>query len=309
MRRTTVILWLTLVLSVALVAQAGQHIAAKILTIQGRVEVEQSPWAAAQINQILYVGNKIRTGPRSRAALLLADETQLKLSENSELQLTTVRPASNLLVRVAEAGARTDQSVLRMNKGRAWLRSKKTPAAVQVTTPAVTAAIRGTEFDIQVADDGETVATVLEGSVRFFNDLGDLLLSPGEQGRCRIGEAPTKVVILNPEDAVQWTLFYSAAVSSRDYPFIYATAEAARANLSGVGADPVRSAQIQHDAGNLQAALEALQSVNSPEAALTRGWVYWAQNLITEADGRVQPCSCTGSANTSWFVHRTLPHE
>jgi tetratricopeptide (TPR) repeat protein len=154
---------------------------------------------------------------------------------------------------------------------------------VRVTTPSVTAAIRGTEFDIQVAADGESTVTVLEGSISFFNDFGSIVVNPGEQGRCRVGEAPTKTVILNPEDAVQWTLFYSAAVSPRDYPFIYASPQQAQANLGNAGSNPVRLAQIQHDAGNLEAALVSLQGVASPEAAETRGWIYLEQNLIGEA--------------------------
>jgi len=208
MKRAGYCAFLLMLFSPLLPGQDGENIAAKILSVQGQVEVEQSPWGPAEAGQILYAGNRIRTGPNSRAALLLADETQVKLSENSELELRAVRPASNLLVRLAQAGAQADQSVLNMGRGRAWLRSKKTPAAVSIGTPSVTAAIRGTEFDIQVADDGETTATVVEGVIDFFNDLGTVSLNPGEQGRCRIGEAPTKTVILNPEDAVQWTLFY-----------------------------------------------------------------------------------------------------
>ncbi|MEE8348854.1 MAG: TonB-dependent receptor [Acidobacteriota bacterium] len=282
MTKVTCILGLLLVMTTIIGAQGDQDIAAKILSVQGRVEVEQSPWAPAKSNQILYPGNRIRTGPRSRAALLLADETQLKLSENSELQLRAVRQSSDLLTRITGA-PRTDQSILNLDRGRAWLKSKKKPAPVRVTTPSVTAAIRGTEFDIQVAADGETTATVLEGSINFFNDLGSIVVDPGEQGHCRVGEAPTKTVILNPEDAVQWALFYSASVSPRDFPFIYASQQQAQANLGNAGADPVRLAQIQHDAGNLEAALTALQGVASPAAAETRGWIYLEQNLIGEA--------------------------
>lgn len=282
MKKATCILGLLLGLTAMIGAQGDQEFAAKVLSVQGRVEVEQSPWAPASVDMILYQGNRIRTGPRSRVALLLADETQLKVSENSELQLIAVRQSSNLFTRVTTA-PRADQSILNINRGRAWLRSKKKPAPVLVTTPSVTAAIRGTEFDIQVADDGETTATVLEGSINFFNDLGSIVVNPGEQGRCRVGEAPTKTVILNPEDAVQWTLFYSAAVSPRDYPFLYASPQQAQANLANAGSNPVRLAQIQHDAGNLEAALGSLQGVDSPEASETRGWIYLEQNLIGEA--------------------------
>lgn len=284
MRKTGIVaLLFGLVFTPLMLAQQERSIAAKVLSVQGQVEIEQSPWAVAQVNQILYAGDRIRTGPRSRAALLLADETQLKLAENSELELRVVRPASNLLIRVAEAGARADQSILNVNKGKAWIRSKKVPAAAQITTPAVTAAIRGTEFAIRVEEDGETFATVIEGSIDFFNDRGRIIVNPGEQGRCRVGEAPTKVVVVNPEDAVQWMLFYSAAVSPRDYPFIAVSPPQAPGNPSGGGANPVRVAQVRHDAGELNAALTVLDGISSPEAAEVRGWIYLEQNRIREA--------------------------
>lgn len=294
MRKVNFGMLVGLLLLIPVLAQSDQNIAAKILSIQGQVQVQQSPPVPAQVNQILYPGNVITTGPRSRTALLMADETQLKLSENSELTLNAVRPVSNLLVRVTETGPRIDQSIINMNKGRAWVRSKRTPAAVQVRTPAVTAAIRGTEFDIRVNDDGYTETTVVEGAVDFFNDLGTVVINPGEQGRCRVGEAPTKVVVLNPEDAVQWTLYYTASVSPRDYPFLYSSREQALSNANGLVSDPVRTAQIQHDAGDLEAAMASLQGQDSPAAAETRGWIYLEQNRIREAIedfGRAPPDS------------------
>ena len=124
---------------------------------------------------------------------------------------------------------------------------------------------------------------MVEGAVDFFNDLGTVVINPGEQGRCRVGEAPTKVVVLNPEDAVQWTLYYTASVSPRDYPFLYSSREQALSNANGPVSDPVRTAQIQRDAGDLEAALASLQGQDSPAAAETRGWIYLEQNRIREA--------------------------
>ncbi|HEV8131947.1 MAG TPA: TonB-dependent receptor [Acidobacteriota bacterium] len=262
------------------------QIAGKVIAALGRVEVQQSgrPFVAAANNQTLNAGDVVRTGPQSRAVILLADETQLKLNANTQLQLQAVRQTSNLLVRVAQAGARADQSILNLSSGEAWLRSRKTPASMRVTTPAVTAAIRGTEFDLRVAGDGESVVTVLEGSVDYRNDQGFVFVNSGEQGRARPGQAPTKTVILNPRDAVQWTLFYSGSVSPRDYPFVFASLNQAKNALAGASAgDPVRLAQIRHDAGDSDGALKALEGVASAEAAETRGWILLEQNRIREA--------------------------
>ncbi|MBI2822976.1 MAG: TonB-dependent receptor, partial [Acidobacteria bacterium] len=283
LRKSLIVLVLALGFSTAGLAQ----IAGKMIGTLGRVEVQpagQPGFLPAALNQTLNTGDVVRTGPQSRAVILLADETQLKLNANTQLQLAAVRQSSNLLVRVAQAGARADQTILNMPAGQAWLRAKKTPAAVRVNTPAVTAAIRGTEFDLRVAADGESIATVLEGSLDYRNDLGFVIVDPGEQGRARVGEAPSKVVIVNPRDAVQWTLFYSGSVSPRDYPFVYSSVDQARAALSaGPIPDPVRRAQAQHDAGDVQAALRTLQGVAAPGGAETRGWILLEQNQIAAA--------------------------
>ena len=279
MRRVAILLPVALFFTAVAFGQVG----AKILSIQGRVEVQQSPWAPASVNQVLNIGASIRTGDQSRAVVLLADETQIKINSNSELTLRAVRQTSSLLVRVTQAAAQQDQSALNLLKGEAWLRAKQRPANLRIGTPAVTAAIRGTEFDIKVADDGETVATVLEGTIDFRNDQGFVLVNSREQGRARVGQAPTKTVLLNPEDAVQWTLFYTAAVSPRDYPFQFSSPGQAKAALPAATGNPVRTAELQHDAGNLQGALAALLGTNTPEAAEVRGWILLEQNRIRDA--------------------------
>src|SRR5439155_5551013 len=80
-----------------------------------------------------------------------------------------------------------------------------------------------------------------------------------------------------------WTLFYSASVSPRDYPFRYRSAEEARAAAAAAAGDPVRAAQTAHDAGDLAGALRALEGASSPEAAETRGWILLEQNRVADA--------------------------
>jgi tetratricopeptide (TPR) repeat protein len=262
----------------------AQDPAGRMVAFRGQVEVE-SPEGSnpARLNQDLFDGDLVRTYEQSRAALLLADETQLKLSENTEMRLQSANRSSTLISRVAAVGDRAEQSLLNLGSGRAYIRSKKTPARVRVDTPAVTAAIRGTEFDILVRPDGETVATVLDGSIDYSNPWGSIVVLSGEQGTARIGEAPTKTVILNPEDAVQWTFFYTTAVSPRDYPFVAASAETATRELSEGVADPLRQAMLLYDSGQAGPALATLSGETSPEAAEVRGWILLGQNQIEEA--------------------------
>lgn len=257
--------------------------AAQVIGLQGRVETHLTDWAAAQLDQVLVEGQGVRTFRRSRAVLLLADETQFKMNANSELQLQQVRATSSFLTRISQAAAQSGQTILNLRQGQIYLRSRKRPTRVQVNTPSVTAAIRGTEFDLDVAPDGTSVVTVLTGIVDFRNDFGSIVVNSGEQGTARVGQPPTKTVILNPENAVQWSYFYSASVSSRDYPFETRSAAEAQRLLASGPSSPLETARLLFDAGQPERALETLQGVSGQEAAAIRGWLHLARQEIENA--------------------------
>jgi len=284
--------------SLDLAAQA----AGKIVSLQGRAEIRKvgaAPWLPAANLQLLANGDTIRTLAQSRAVLLLADESQVKLNSNTTLELRNIRQTSNLLQRIVQtSAAQGGQSLLGLSSGQAWLKSKLRPANVTVATPAVTAAIRGTEFDLLVAADGESTLSVLEGLVDFRNDLGAVLVASGEQGRARIGQAPTKSVLLRPRDAVQWTLFYSGAISSADYQLLNETparlrtiADAARTrSVTSPGDVPnlLLLARAEHDLGDKKKAEEALVAALAAEPANAEvqadlAWIYLETNRTAQA--------------------------
>ena len=65
-----------------------------------------------------------------------------------------------------------------------------------------------------------TRLTVVEGVVEFRNPQGSVLVAAKEQAIAKPGEAPRKVVIINPRDAVQWALYYPPLTDYRQviYP-------------------------------------------------------------------------------------------
>jgi tetratricopeptide (TPR) repeat protein len=281
---------------------AHAEIAGKVISLQGKAEVKKTgtaPWMPAANQQQLEGGDTIRTLALSRAVVLLADETQLKLNASTTLELRSVRQSSNLLTRVVASNlSQGSQSLLNLAGGQVWLRSKLKPADVRINTPAVTAAIRGTEFDIKVAEDGESVLTMLEGVVDFRNDQGSITVSSGEQARCRIGQAPTKSVILRPRDAVQWVLYYPGAISPADYPSLGQTPEQLKSTLAGAAerrksapgdaANLLLLARAQRDLGQRKDAEETLKSLvaASPqdmEARTDLGWLYLEERRTREA--------------------------
>lgn len=182
----------------------------KIIALHGRVEhapaSAQDAWTGAQAFQSLFVSDRVRTLTASRAAILFVDETQVKLNAQAILTVRAVRQP---------AGAPTAFELLR---GEGWFRTKNPRAGVTINTPAAAAAIRGTEINLRVADDDTTTLTVVEGSVEFSNPLGAIIVDAGEEATARPGQAPTKRVILNPENAVQWALYYPTAIAPQDLP-------------------------------------------------------------------------------------------
>lgn len=168
--------------------------AAQIVALAGQGQTRprgEGPWSPAILSQQLGAGAGVRTLELSSAALLLADRTQIRMSANAQLRLCESQP---------------ERSLLELAAGRLWARTKKTPASLQLQTPAALAVVRGTDWDVEVDGAGRTTLTVLSGQVDLSNDFGRVELGPAEQGYAEPGKAPVKRVLVRPRDRVQWVM-------------------------------------------------------------------------------------------------------
>lgn len=166
--------------------------AAQIVALAGQGQTRApgvEPWSAAALAQQLGPGADVRTLALSSAALLLADRTQIRMSASAQVRLCESQP---------------ERTLLELAAGRLWARTKKTPAALQLQTPAALAVVRGTDWDVEVDTAGRTTLTVLSGLVELSNAQGSVQLGPAEQGFVEPGQAPTKRVLVNPRERVQW---------------------------------------------------------------------------------------------------------
>ena len=183
----------------ALAQDAGQ-----VVSVLGGAEVwRDGRWQALDVGAILAPGEVIRTGEGGRLAILLANGVQLKLNANSQLELKQVNPPTEGF---APAAAQVVRNILRVLNGEIWVRNGGEPLEIQ-TVPA-TATIRGTEFNLAVDPGDAARLAVLNGLVEFANSQGSVLVAANEQASVKLGEAPRKTVLLNPLDAVQWSLYY-----------------------------------------------------------------------------------------------------
>jgi tetratricopeptide (TPR) repeat protein len=182
----------------------------KIMSIVGTAEVlRKERWQSVSLDETLQAGDIVRTGPGSRVAVLLADGSQLKVNANSQLLLKQVASPTR------QVAMRLMQSLLRLFSGEIWVRSLAEP--LEIETFAATAILRGTELNLVVEATDTAHLAVVEGVVEFHNPEGSVRVGAREQALAKVGEAPRKTVLLNPLDAVQWSLYYPGIVSYRDY--------------------------------------------------------------------------------------------
>lgn len=201
-------LYLVLVLLLPSICPVLAEEAGEVVSVLGTAEVlRDGRWQPAGPGEVLAAGEAVRTGEGSRVAILLANGTQLKLNANSRLELKQVSPPAEGLTPVA---AQVVQSILRVLGGEVWVRNGGEPLEIQ-TVPAV-ATIRGTEFNLAVDPGDAARLAVLAGLVEFSNPQGSVLVAANEQADVRVGEAPRKTVLLDPLDAVQWSLYYPGPV-------------------------------------------------------------------------------------------------
>uniref|UniRef100_A0A7C3ZAT9 Tetratricopeptide repeat protein n=1 Tax=Desulfobacca acetoxidans TaxID=60893 RepID=A0A7C3ZAT9_9BACT len=297
----------TIFIPVAALVGAGLlwagELAGRLVYIEGQVAVRPAgtdQWQKARLHQDLSGGDTVRTGAYSRAAILCLDESQIRLNQHTVLTLKSVAPSPRLrlgeIAPAAQAGeALSNYQVI---QGEIWLRNKKEKFLFELETPTVTATIRGTELNVRVQADGATSVVLLEGEVKLANRYGQVTLTAGEEGLVLPGKAPTKQVLVQPADAVQWSLYYPGYFSYRDLPL---------QSLEGSGVSG-RSALLSqgltaYDQGRLAEAADLAgqalaQDPRNPQALTLAGWARLQRRQPEEALGFFQRVTQPGAAAT-----------
>jgi tetratricopeptide (TPR) repeat protein len=176
-------------------AQRCEKWAAKAVSVQGTVlsqRAGEKPWQRVNLNDVFCPGDTLAVHEKSRADVLLSNESVLRLNENTSI--TFEQPK--------EEGT----SLVNLFKGAAHFFSRR-PRSLDVQTPYAVAGVRGTEFFIRVEED-RTFVSVFEGSVLASNKAGSLALTSGRSAEAEAGKAPVLRVVVRPRDAVQWALYY-----------------------------------------------------------------------------------------------------
>ncbi len=146
---------LLLALSLPLAAQEGSW-DARVSAVEGEVEIFSEgaqEGAAAEADMPLEDGDRLVTGPESRAELALDAESLIELGPDSEFIVGSLDP-------------RDSWFTLRLGLLSAKLRRLLSDSRLRVRTQGAVAALRGTEFSVETSGPEDTAVAVFdEGEV------------------------------------------------------------------------------------------------------------------------------------------------
>jgi len=246
------------------VFQAAQAEPTRVVSLEGSVtwaRAGAAQWEAAGTNQTLQAGDRLRTGAGSRAAVQFSDQSVKRLGE-----LTTLTIA---------APVGQEKGAFEVERGRLFFKSWEQPNQIRFKTRTVSGAIRGTEFTLEVAEDGRTVLTLINGAVDLTNAVGGLALQSGEEATVAAGEAPSKAPAINAQKSIQWCLYYPGVLDADELEL----------------PDPALAASLAaYRAGDLHGALAAWPAGREPRGAaeqLYRAALALSVGLVTEAEQRL----------------------
>ena len=117
-----------------------------------KVSINKAEKTASQ-GDVLKANDRITTGAKSLADLLLSNNCLVRVSENSSVKISSL---------IDKIGSETQMD---MDKGKLHVTlSKLSKGAFSVKTPTAVASVRGTSFRVSVADDSSRI-DVLKGKV------------------------------------------------------------------------------------------------------------------------------------------------
>ena len=149
--------------------------AATLMDTSGQVEVLQGDgsWAVLAEGDRVASGQRLRTGPASRATLVFFDGTRTTLASNSDVTLTQVNGGwgGELRVSLTQNAGRTAHSVVPLRGDR---------SAFTVLTPTGAASVHGTNFDVAVDAQGRSRYGVNTGRVLVSSEADEVFLTAGQ---------------------------------------------------------------------------------------------------------------------------------
>ena len=164
-------------------AQAENPVAT-VLKINGKLQYRPTTdqeWKDAQVKQMLYNGNQLRTETGDKALIIyIGQGSRVLVNENTQIEIAA---------EVETPGAKPNVERTKLILGEIYSRVK-TGNNYEVETPSSVASVRGTEFDASFLED-EATFLGMQGIITVMNDFGSVVLQQLQQTTVGMNQAPT----------------------------------------------------------------------------------------------------------------------
>ncbi|MFA5140484.1 MAG: FecR domain-containing protein [Elusimicrobiota bacterium] len=150
---------------------APEPVGAVLSSVLGKVEhmaKDADKWKPASSQQLVQLGDQIKTGPKGKAFVVFLDGTKLLISEKSEFTFKSHSPK--------KVSVYMGVGILE-----AWVK-KVAKRRFEVRTPSAVASVRGTEWRTEVAPTGDTNFDLFGGSLDVNDNFGNFQpIDPGQR--------------------------------------------------------------------------------------------------------------------------------
>lgn len=189
-RRAAIVLAILFVLAllagVGLSGQTRAVGASSVLAVlSGGVELahDAAAYAPAGDGEVVVSGDRVRTDELGHAVVTFFDGSTLDIAPATEVTvLVAVSRDGAVDLVIGQAIGRTFSSVHKLVDPR---------SRYEIRTPSLTAAVRGTKFEIEVAADGSASERTTEGLVAVRSAGSEVLVPAGTETRATPGMPPT----------------------------------------------------------------------------------------------------------------------
>jgi ferric-dicitrate binding protein FerR (iron transport regulator) len=170
-------------------------VAAQVDELSGLVHVQRKDelaWEPAELNQLVWGKDWIRTGDGSSARLRFFDVSTADIGPGAEIMVEELAKR-----RASDSG----QVTLKMWSGQVVVRAVRLmdPSSVfRVDTPTASTVVRGARFTVEMEPDGETRVEVQQGSAEVEVEGETLTLGMGEQLTIGLDGEVTRQSVMEP---------------------------------------------------------------------------------------------------------------
>ena len=142
-----------------------------VVGFEGNAKILRDSWQPVMVNDILEVGQSIKTYENSWLELMFGDSL-IRLQADTELSLR----------KWAEYSDGSSQTVLELKRGKVWAIIDHGGQPFEIETPGLIAGVRGTKFRLDSsADDSPPLIKTFDGVVAGIQDQGFTDIAAGKQ--------------------------------------------------------------------------------------------------------------------------------